>query len=208
MDSGAVSDQSDESTEADRSSSERSNVDGAGSGSGSGPERYAGLGAVGVAVLLGATALSLFLWSGAQTVGTDPFWTLRKWSLVTGMLVVPALATGVVSLVPTGTRTLLGAVAGDALCVLAVGWFVLVYPFAWTAAGTDVPVTTLYLTGTVVLAVTTGSALVTRNSQHTPADSGGRPVETDGTAAGEDGSESDEESDEAGELVWVPIRRE
>jgi len=121
---------------------------------------YAGFGLFFAGVALGVAALVLFLLSGAQTTESDSWWQLREAALVFVMLALPAVALSVSVLLPVGRRTTAASLGGVAICLVATGWLTQVYPYDWTTAGNDVLVLSGYAVGVVVLAASTGSALV------------------------------------------------
>jgi cellulose synthase/poly-beta-1,6-N-acetylglucosamine synthase-like glycosyltransferase/4-amino-4-deoxy-L-arabinose transferase-like glycosyltransferase len=110
----------------------------------------------------GVLALGLFLFSGTQPAGSDLFWQLREYALVFAALALPAIALNLVTLLSVSRRKLVASLFGSALCAIAVGWFMLVYPFEWTAAGNDIPVISTYVVGLSIPASTAVGALLTR----------------------------------------------
>lgn len=121
---------------------------------------YVGFGAFFGGIALGVVGLLLFLVSGAQPNGSDVFWQYRLAALVFTMLALPAVATSFVVLLPVGRRTLAASLAGAGVCVVGTLWLTQVYPYEWTSAGNDVTVLSTYAVGVVLLAASTGSALV------------------------------------------------
>jgi hypothetical protein len=120
---------------------------------------YAGFGLFFGGIALGVVGLILFLYSGTYSEGADLFWRFREVALVAAMLALPAVAMSVAVLLPVGIRTMAASLAGSVICVLAIVWLTLVYPFEWTD-GNDVSVISTYAAGLIVLAASTGSALV------------------------------------------------
>lgn len=114
-------------------------------------------------ITLGAVGLVLFL----SSTGLDPrnvlFWQLREVALVAAFLGLPAFVLSVIVLLPVSRRARLAGAAGAALCLVAVGWFVVVYPEQWNVrTGPDYSAQgiALYAAGLAVLAGATGAALV------------------------------------------------
>lgn len=150
---------------------------------------YVGFGAFFGGIALGVVGLLLFLVSGAQPNGSDVFWQYRLAALVFTMLALPAVATSFVVLLPVGRRTLAASLAGAGVCVVGTLWLTQVYPYEWTSAGNDVTVLSTYAVGVVLLAASTGSALVAQYVDSVAiggtAGPTGAGADADGTAAGE-----------------------
>jgi hypothetical protein len=123
-------------------------------------EVYVGFGLFFAGIALGTVGLVLFLLSGTQAAGSAAFWQLREVALVAALLALPAVGTSVAVLLPVGRRGVAASLAGAVLCVAAVVWLASVYPYEWTATGNDSRVIGTYAVGLVMLAATTGSALV------------------------------------------------
>ncbi|MFB6297803.1 MAG: permease [Salinirussus sp.] len=123
-------------------------------------EVYLGFGVFFAGIALGVVGLGLFLLSGSQPTGSDPFWQLREVALVAAMLALPAIALSVTILLSVGRRTAVASVAGAVFCTVAAAWLTQVYPYQWTAAGNDISVISAYAAGLVLLAAATGSSLV------------------------------------------------
>jgi len=123
-------------------------------------EVYVGFGLFFAGVALGVAALVLFLLSGTQTTESDSWWQLREAGLVFVMLALPAVALSISVLLPVGRRTRAASLVGATVCLGATAWLTQVYPYDWTNAGNDVLVLSGYAVGVVVLAASTGSALV------------------------------------------------
>jgi hypothetical protein len=157
-------------------------------------EVYAGFGLFFAGVALGVAALVLFLLSGGQTTESDSWWQLREAALVFVMLALPAVALSVSVLLPVGRRTTAASLVGAAICLVATVWLTQVYPYDWTNAGNDVLVLSGYAVGVVVLAGSTGSALVAQYLDRVAPDEIKRvtEVEVDGQQRDESESVSDE----------------
>ena len=158
-------------------------------------EVYVGFGLFFAGIALGVAALVLFLLSGTQTTESDAWWQLREAALVFVMLALPAVAFSVSVLLPVGRRTTAASLAGAGICFAATVWLTQVYPYDWTNAGNDVLVLSGYAIGVVVLAGSTGSALVAQYLDRVAPDEVTRvtEVEIDGSPRDEGESVSDEE---------------
>jgi hypothetical protein len=142
-------------------------------------EVYVGFGLFFAGVALGVAALVLFLLSGTQTTESDSWWQLREAALVFVMLALPAVALSVSVLLPVGRRTTAASLAGAAVCLVTTAWLTQVYPYDWTNAGNDVLVLSGYAVGVVVLAGSTGSALVAQYLDRVAPDEVKRVTEVD-----------------------------
>lgn len=121
---------------------------------------YVGFGTFFAGVALGVVGLALFLYSGTQPASSAVFWQLREAALAFVMLGLPAVALSVGVLLPVGRRTVGASLLGAGVCVAGTVWLTRVYPYQWTTAGNDVTVLSTYAVGVVLLAASTGSALV------------------------------------------------
>jgi hypothetical protein len=108
--------------------------------------------------------------SGGQAFGP------RKLAFVLGMASLPAALSSIVVLLPVDRRGLVGAGVGAAVCLVAIGWFTLVYPNQWAAGSGQtysVQVLFVYSVGVTALLAATGAALVAYHIDQTrpgPAD--------------------------------------
>jgi hypothetical protein len=159
---------------------------------------YAGFGLFFGGIALGAVGLVLFLYSGVQTPGSDFFWQLREIALVFAMLALPAVGLSIAVLLPVGRRTLAASLLGAGICVVGVVWLTQVYPYQWTGAGNDTTVLSVYAIGTVLLAASTGSALVAQYVDNVAPVENGEATgpEATATTASEGETVSDEQVDE------------
>ncbi|MFB6170332.1 MAG: permease [Haloarculaceae archaeon] len=123
---------------------------------------YLGFGLFFAGIGLGLVGLVLYLFEGVVG-GPDPVFWLREIAFAAGALGLPTLLVGVVVLLPVDRRALLAAPAGLAVCLLAVAYFVSVYPYQWNVAGADHSAqgVMLYAVGMVLVLAATGTALVT-----------------------------------------------
>mgnify|MGYP000035348748 CR=1 FL=1 len=121
-----------------------------------------GVAAFGAAALAGS--------AGGQAFGP------RKLAFVLGMASLPTALSSIVVLLPVDRRGLVGAGVGVAVCLLAIGWFTLVYPNQWAAGSGQtysVAVLFVYSVGVTALLASTGAALVAYHIDQTrpgPAD--------------------------------------
>jgi len=121
-----------------------------------------GVAAFGAAALAGG--------AGGQAFGP------RKLAFVLGMASLPTALSSIVVLLPVDRRGLVGAGVGVAVCLLAIGWFTLVYPNQWAAGSGQtysVAVLFVYSVGVTALLASTGAALVAYHIDQTrpgPAD--------------------------------------
>lgn len=121
---------------------------------------YVGFGLFFAGIALGVVGLVAFAYSGVLGSESTIFWQLREFSLVVAMLALPAIAVSITVLLPVGRGTLATSIAGAVIAVVAIAWLTQVYPYEWTDTGNDVLVAGLYAAGLVLLAASTGSALV------------------------------------------------
>lgn len=124
---------------------------------------YVGFGLFFGGVAFGVVGLALFFYSALQQPGSALFWRLREIALVAVFLGLPATVASIVVLLPVGRRTRAVSAIGSALCLVATGYFVTVYPYNWTGNATlDGSLTTIsiYAIGLVGLSAATGTALV------------------------------------------------
>lgn len=147
---------------------------------------FAGLG-------LGLVGLLLFAIERGGLSG-DVFW-LREIAFSAGALGLPVVLVGVVVLLPADERASYVALAGLAVTVAAIGFFVSVYPNDWNyGADYSLRGVTVYAVGLVSLLAATGSALV------------GYHIERAGGGAAVEAEEADEEADP--EVTEAQVQRD
>lgn len=113
---------------------------------------FAGLG-------LGLAGLLLFAIERGVVAG-EAFW-LREIAFAGGALGLPVLLVSVVVLLPADRRAVYVALGGLAITVVAIGFFVSVYPSNWNyGADYSLQGVTVYAVGLISLLAATGSALV------------------------------------------------
>jgi hypothetical protein len=90
-------------------------------------------GAALLAAGLGAALLGwiLFLWNETGAYGTRAFWTVRELSVILCGLGIPVVLLGSVTLLLGRDRVTALALAGAAVCAVAVLLFAATYPEAW-----------------------------------------------------------------------------
>lgn len=111
-------------------------------------------------VALGLAGLALFAVEQVLTAETV-FW-VREIAYGIGALGLPALLLGVTVLLPVDRRATYAAAAGAAVTVLAVAFFVAVYPSQWNVSGPDYSLhgVVLYAVGLSTVVAATAAALV------------------------------------------------
>ena len=131
------------------------------------PERtvdvYAGFGLFFVGLGLGVVGVAVFLYSATLPPNTIPMYSVREVAAVAAALGLPGLLLGVVVLLPVDRRMLYLGGAGSATTVIAIGWFVTVYPYDWNVPEPpdySAQVVALYSVGLVAVIAATGAALV------------------------------------------------
>ncbi|QLD88021.1 permease [Natronomonas salina] len=113
---------------------------------------FAGLG-------LGLAGLLLFAIERGVIAG-EAFW-LREIAFAGGALGLPVLLVSVVVLLPADRRAVYVALGGLAITVVAIGFFVSVYPSNWNyGADYSLQGVSVYAVGLISLLAATGSALV------------------------------------------------
>lgn len=170
---------------------------------------YAGFGLFFVGLGLGVVGVAVFLYSATLPPNTIPMYSVREVAAVAAALGLPGLLLGVVVLLPVDRRMLYLGGAGSAVTVVAIGWFVTVYPYDWNVPEPpdySAQVVALYSVGLVAVIAATGAALVAhRVEQATDTVT----VDSD-SAAVDHASGSDDDSTETvtDEAVRADIERE
>jgi hypothetical protein len=174
---------------------------------------YAGFSLFFAGVLLAVVALVLFLYSGQFDFGTDAFFQWRTPTYALAMVSLPVTLLAVVVLLPVERKAEIGGGAGTAICLLAVVWFLQVYPYSWEAGtqSNSVPVILLYSLGLAVVLGSTGAALVSYYvAQATDAIPDIEPAEDpepEETITDEQVEADIEEAMEDVELTWGGVER-
>lgn len=115
--------------------------------------------------VLGIVGLLVYVYS--TTLEGSAVFTSRQIAGVAGALGLASLLLGVVVRLPTHRHVTRLALAGMGLCVVAVGWFVLVYPADWPTPEGDPRIVGLYGVGAAILVL---SAIVLPAVMRAPAD--------------------------------------
>jgi hypothetical protein len=140
---------------------------------------------------LGLLGLTLFVVERAVLDGLVFF--IREIAFAVGALGLPLVLLAVVVLLPADTRALYVASGGFAVVVVAIGFFVAVYPSNWNYGTPDYSLhgVTLYAIGLVSVLAATGSALVGYHIERT----GGATTPTEETTR----ANADPDSGDAGD---------
>jgi hypothetical protein len=123
---------------------------------------YLGFGLFFGGVAFAAFALVLFVWSGTFQVRTDPYFLRAGPAFALGMLSIPAVFLGVVTLLPIEKRAKWAATVGSGVTLLAVLVFLVAYPVNWNSTGADytVPIVALYAVGLTLVVGSTAAGLI------------------------------------------------
>ena len=171
---------------------------------------YAGFGLFFVGLGLGVVGVAVFLYSATLPPNSISMYSVREVAAVAAALGLPGLLLGVVMLLPVDRRMRYLGSAGSAVSVVAVGWFVTVYPYDWNVPEPpdySAQVVALYSAGLVAVIAATGAALVAHRVEQA---ADGVTVDPDSTAttrSADDGTETDAEA-VTDEAVRADIERE
>ncbi|WP_435160748.1 DUF7139 domain-containing protein [Halorubrum sp. SY-15] len=171
---------------------------------------YAGFGLFFVGLGLGVVGVAVFLYSATLPPNSISMYSVREVAAVAAALGLPGLLLGVVVLLPVDRRMRYLGSAGSAVSVVAVGWFVTVYPYDWNVPEPpdySAQVVALYSAGLVAVIAATGAALVAHRVEQA---TDGVTVDPDSTAttrSADDGTETDAET-VTDEAVRADIERE
>ncbi|WP_276260838.1 DUF7139 domain-containing protein [Haloglomus litoreum] len=142
---------------------------------------YVGFGVFVAGLALALAGLALFLAERGMVPGRD--FALREAAFAAGALGLPVLLSGVVVLLPGDRRVLAVGVGGTAVCLVAVAFFVSVYPGDWNVtSGPDYSAlgTALYAAGVVPVVAAAAAALVGYHVERVSGAGAGEPEgETD-----------------------------
>jgi len=180
---------------------------------------YAGFGLFFIGLGLGLVGVAVFLYSATLPPNTIPTYSVRQVAAVAAALGLPGLLLGVVVLLPVDRRMLFLGGGGTAVCLLAVVWFVQVYPYNWNVPEPpdySAQVVALYSLGLVAVIGATGAALVAhRVEQATDRPSAAADAADAADATGDDTetvtdetvrADIDRELEDA-ELTWGGVER-
>jgi len=124
---------------------------------------------------------------GATAIGGGQGYGLRKLAFVLGMASLPTALSSIVVLLPVDRRGLVGAGVGATVCLVAIGWFTVVYPNQWAAGSGQtysVQVLFVYSVGVTALLASTGAALVAYHIDQTRPGPADIEAPEDGSGAG------------------------
>lgn len=124
---------------------------------------YVGFGLFFGGIIFGAIGVVLFLAAASFEAGTDPFWAMRRLSVVLASVGLPAVMLGIVVLLPVSDRALGAAIVGSIICLLAMGVFAASYPSNWNVRrGADYSVhgVAIYAVGLAIVSASTAAALI------------------------------------------------
>ncbi|RAW46838.1 permease [Halorubrum sp. 48-1-W] len=147
---------------------------------------YAGFGLFFVGLGLGVVGVAVFLYSATLPANTLSTYSVRQVAAVAAALGLPGLLLGVVVLLPVDRRMLYLGSAGTAVCLVAVGWFVRVYPHDWNVPEPpdySAQVVALYSVGLVAVIGATGAALVAHRVERASAAGAAGAAGATGSAA-------------------------
>lgn len=177
---------------------------------------YAGFGLFFGGIALGLVGVAVFL-LGAAVSGTGPAFALREIAVVLAAGGLPVALVGAVVLLPGDDRTTYAAVAGTAVCLLAVAVFVAAYPYQWNVARTpdhSALGVGIYAVGLVLTAAATGAALVGHQVERVALlaerggdGSGGEATADEGAVSDEDVRRDIDEAMANAELTWGGVER-
>ncbi|GAA0527888.1 hypothetical protein SAMN04488066_1134 [Halorubrum aquaticum] len=154
---------------------------------------YAGFGLFFAGLGLGIVGVAVFLYSATLPANTLSTYSVRQVAAVAAALGLPGLLLGVVVLLPVDRRMLYLGSGGAAVCLVAVAWFVRVYPHDWNVAEPpdySAQVVALYSVGLVAVIGATGAALVAHRVEQASAAgaAGGAGSAAAGGSAGDAGA--------------------
>jgi hypothetical protein len=145
---------------------------------------------------LSIVGIALFLWSAASSGDPAFVYALREVAGASGAAGLPLLLFGVTVLLPVDRRATYAALAGTAVCLVAVGLFVDAYPANWNVdAARDASgrVVGVYAVGIAAVIAATGAALVGHHLEQATAE---RADEADADEADADEGATEAVSDE------------
>lgn len=138
-------------------------------------------------IALGTVGVLVFLLSAAAGSPDQPAFALREVAVVASAAGLPALLLGIVVLLPGDRRMTYAALAGTAVCLVAVALFVAVYPMHWNVERTpdySAQGVGVYAVGLVAVVAATGAALVGHQVERASAGNGaGGSADGGGSAA-------------------------
>ncbi|MFB6113967.1 MAG: permease [Halodesulfurarchaeum sp.] len=151
---------------------------------------YAGFGLFFAGIALSVAGVVVFLSSVTVPQSGMFVWQLREIAITLTATGFPVFLFSFLVLLPVDRRAFLAAIAGGVICLGAVALFTYAYPYHWNVPGQDYSAMGVltYAIGGVVLAASTGAALVTNYIQR----SGPAPADIEGVERREDVGETSE----------------
>ena len=171
---------------------------------------YAGFGLFFVGLGLGLVGIAVFFYSATLPPNTLSTYAVRQVAAVAAALGLPGLLLGVVVLLPVDRRMLYLGSGGAAVCLVAVGLFVWVYPYSWNVPEPpdySAQVVAVYSAGLVALIGATGAALVAHRVERA-ADEAAVAVPETAPDEAEDSSDADDAETVSDADVRADIERE
>ena len=171
---------------------------------------YAGFGLFFVGLGLGLVGIAVFFYSATLPPNTLSTYAVRQVAAVAAALGLPGLLLGVVVLLPVDRRMLYLGSGGAAVCLLAVGLFVQVYPYSWNVPEPpdySAQVVAVYSLGLVAVIGATGAALVAHRVERA-ADEAAVAVPETAPDETEDSSDADDAETVSDADVRADIERE
>lgn len=180
------------------------------------PERtvdvYLGFGLFFAGLGLAMAGIGTYIYSATFPPGSMSMYTVREVAGIAGAVGLPVLLSGIVVLLPVDRRTLYVAVAGTAVCLVAIGLFAWAYPYNWNVINsTDYSAqgVAVYSVGIVLVIASTGVALVAHRVEQATAEAASDTEETAETSTVTDAdvqADIDRELADA-ELSWGGVER-
>jgi hypothetical protein len=170
-------------------------------------------------IALGAVGILVFFLSAIASSPGDTAFALREVAVVASAGGFPVLLLGIVVLLPGDRRMRYAALGGLAVCLVAVGAFVSVYPMNWNVSRSpdySAQIIAVYAVGLVAVVGATGAALVGHQVERATPGERAAAVRSEASedAASDDESVSDEQVrrdiDEAmadADLSWGGVNR-
>ena len=183
---------------------------------------YAGFGLFFVGLGLGLVGIAVFFYSATLPPNTLSTYAVRQVAAVAAALGLPGLLLGVVVLLPVDRRMLYLGSGGAAVCLVAVGLFVWVYPYSWNVPEPpdySAQVVAVYSAGLVAVIGATGAALVAHRVERAADEAAVAVPETapdEAEASSDDDAETVSDADvradierelEDAELTWGGVER-
>lgn len=159
---------------------------------------------------LGVAGLVLFVTEQAISGEGKLYW-LREIAFAIGALGLPALLAGVTVLLPVERRARLGAFAGGAITLAAVGFFVWAYPYQWdTTSGVDYSMqgVAVYAVGLVTVVAATAAALVSYHVERVAPAEAGDATTADPDVTDEQVRRDIDEAMSGTELTWGGVAKD